>query len=217
MSQSPSEQFIHLLSQQQRVLVFGHMALRALGVRASRRSVELWLDPTLLESDWLLTVQEAAPEASKSTLQGQAAVLSQTGMVTLAVEGELVHVFRQHSDLENVSFDDSWLLATPVSEHCRLATALDLYMTRIHTEHPEDLADMNALEELVQAHFQKHLPLMPADAAVRMMDRFADPNSLSYAQHHKDALVRNHARSLLQSFADQGDPFSEDILQSWAG
>jgi hypothetical protein len=210
---SDCESFLHRLALHGRVLVFGHAAIQALGIKAHRHSIELWLDPTLLEQQWVEAVIQSLPEP----LPGQPLLdlVQSTGSIQISLDGKPVLISRTPADLGGVSFDESWQQGSALGQQSRYASVLDLYMTRINTGLFADLADLNALEELIPAYFSERLPQLDGPAAIRMLNRFAAPNTLNAARHHPAQDVRDHARTLLEEFTAQGDPFSADLLADW--
>jgi hypothetical protein len=196
---------IQRVTARRRSVVFGHRAVMALGLKPLRRATILWVEPGLDPLDWLALVAAEGVDA------GMAELLNTTGGVDLSAEaGEQIYAFARHVDLEGVTFEEVWQAGSDVGANCRLASALDLFM--ISLARP---AECMLLEDSVQAQLQRELPNGPAERALRLMDRYADPQSLFLARLSAHPAVREKAKALLTDFAKQGDPFSADFLDKW--
>jgi hypothetical protein len=205
MSSSFGETLIERITRRHRAIVFGHRAILALGLKPTRLATEVWLDPSLSALDW---IESAVGEVATAD---RAAIVRELGSVDLTQPGgERIHIFSRHPDLSQVSFEEAWEAGARISDNCRMACALDLLMTRLASP-----AEATMLEDAVLEELTLRLPSLPAEQALRLMERYAAPQSLFAARLSNHKEVREKARALLQEFSEQGDPFSADYLEHW--
>ena len=97
----------------------------------------------------------------------------------------------------------------------RLPMVMDLFLNKINTGRHADYEDMLYLETRVKDVFAQRLPVCDETEAAALLERYIDPDSLRHALVNPDPRVRDMACAHLQKFADAGDPYSAEILESW--
>ena len=95
----------------------------------------------------------------------------------------------------------------------RLPDPVDLLVSKQETGRDKDVADIVFLETKIQSDYLRRLPLVSADEAIRMLDRFLTPRVAEAALGHASVEVRDLGRKFLQELAEEGDPFAAEILR----
>jgi hypothetical protein len=222
-----TDQFIHALAAQHRVVLIGGMAIISHGLSRRTKDVDIWLDPMNSSAEWadrLLRVAAAFPAARfwslacRRDLQPDelAGEIADFGVIRITGFDRDIDVFRRPNELGEESFDEVWTRAVRVLEGgVRLPDPLDLHISKADTGREHDLKDQLFLESLVKTRFRERLPVCDLTEATGMLDRFLDPEVLQYARTNPHPEVRALARKYLHEFEAEGDPYSRDILAAW--
>jgi hypothetical protein len=222
-----TDQFIHALAAQHRVVLIGGMAIISHGLSRRTKDVDIWLDPMNSSAEWadrLLRVAEDFPAsrfwslACRRDLQPDelAGEIADFGVIRITGFDRDIDVFRRPNELGEESFDEVWTRAVRVLEGgVRLPDPLDLHISKADTGREHDLKDQLFLESLVKTRFRERLPVCDLTEATGMLDRFLDPEVLQYARTNPHPEVRALARKYLHEFEAEGDPYSRDILAAW--
>ena len=224
--QASADRFVAKLATRSRVLLLGGMAVIAHGLDRKTKDVDVWLDPMPDLEQWTACLASAVaefPDARFWSLPGQAHVNSDGASADVEAFGVIrvtgfdrdVDVFRKPNELDVDDFERVWAASRPLEDGVHLPTETDLFMTKANTGREHDLQDQLFLESLVKKRFRERLPVCDAAEAHSLLDRFLDPEVLSFALRNPHAEVRESALQSLREFEAEGDPYSRDILAEW--
>lgn len=221
-----AELLISALATQHRVLMLGGMAVISYGLDRKTKDVDVWLEPMADAEAWasvLVAITGGMSSARLWSLAQRRYLMAEEVADEIADFGVLrvsgldrdVDIFRKPNELEIEDFDLVWNRASELPGGIRLPHELDLYMTKANTGREHDLQDQLFLERRVKDRFRERLPMCDFEEALALLNRFADPEVLSFALRNSRADVRDLALGMLREFEADGDPFSRDILANW--
>ena len=216
-------EFVATLARERRVLVIGGLAVIAHGYNRPTKDADIWLEPMESPEIWaeaLLGVCDRFPGLSIHTLPGWRKIedsevstaADEVGMVRLLGLHCPLDVFRQPNEFPADSFDEVYERASENSDGSRLPDPLDLVVTKLNTGRTKDLDDSRHLEHVIRARYRTLLPSATLEEAKALLDRFLDWEVCEMALENPAEEVRAYAQSLLRELADEGDPFSQAVL-----
>jgi hypothetical protein len=222
----PEIPFVRELAARHRVVLLGGIAVIAHGLTRQTKDYDIWLEPFADSTEWaekLLAVCAVFPATRLWSLAGRCVLPTQEVASEIEANGVLrvegfklpVDVFRRPNGLVMEEFDRVWDRAQPLADGVRLPDELDLHQTKAETGRDHDFKDQSFLESRVKSRFRERLPVCEPDEAIRLMERYADPELLGYALESPHGQVRNYALNILREFEAEGDPYSRDILARW--
>lgn len=220
-----AEEFIAALTQDHDVIVIGGLAIIAHGFSRPTKDADVWLDPMDTPSSWALAVETTCTRftgLTVHTLPGWrqisgseiAKAADEVGMVRiLGLECPLV-IFRRPNEFPIDSFPDVLSRCTRNRDRTWLPDPIDLAITKDMTNREKDQHDIWFLESLVRNRWIKLLPQASREEAEELLSRFVDWQTCEAALLNNDPAVREMALTQLREFADEGDPFSQAILDN---
>lgn len=217
-------EFIAALAAENRVLVIGGLAVIAHGFNRPTKDADLWLDPLESPAAWADVLErscEGFPGITIHTLPGWrritgpeiAAAAEDVGMVRLLGLDCPLDIFREPNEFPSGSFDEVYDRATGNADGTRLPDPLDLIITKLNTGRDMDLNDMRHLESVIRERYQSLLPSVSLEEAKRLLGRFLDWEVCRMALENPAREVRDYAIECLREMADDGDPFSQALLE----
>jgi len=221
---TPAGQFIAALANQHRVLVIGGLAVIAHGFNRPTKDADIWLDPLDSPTTWAGVLEQICagfPGLSIHTLPGWrpvagpeiAQAAEDIGMVRILGLDCPVDIFRRPNEFPSDSFDEVFERGTPNTDGTRLPDPLDLIITKLNTGRDKDLDDSRHLESVIRKRYQTILPSASLDEVRQLFDRFLDWEVCNFAMENPSQDVRNYTIECLREMANEGDPFSQALLE----
>lgn len=219
-----TDSFVKLLTREHRVIVLGGLAVIAHGLSRSTYDGDIWLDPMDSCDKWCGILEEACMGFSGLTLHrlpgwvpvsGRDLIdaVDEIGMVRIHGLDCPLDVFRKPNEIELDDFDDMFARATLRRDGSFLPDPLDLIQSKLDTGRDKDVRDIQHLESVVKADYQKRLPTATPEEAAAMLARYSEWQVLVAALENPHDAVRELAMTHLREFAATGDPFSLAILE----
>jgi hypothetical protein len=214
------------LATQHRILLLGRAATTLFGFESPPTDYEIWLEPSTSPAAWTRLLNnyvhhfvyaQFRDPITSAILDLRAAIHCVETLGRLRISGLDVPllIFRTANEFNHDEFDHVWEQATPLSQHLRVPSLIHLFLNKINTGTPADYQDLIYLEQKVKAHLASRLPFCDEAEATLLLQRYIDPESLRHARANPHPAVRQLAYCHLQKFAQDGDPFSADILHDW--
>jgi hypothetical protein len=221
---SSETDFLRQLSASQRLLLLGRAATAAHGGPFLPHSYEVWSEPLASASAWAKNLHHftlgflqvhLSPTLSVQPLSAAEVAECVTDSQPVCVRGFdtpiLIHRIANEFRLDE--FDRVWQDSQPIFDQLSLPSLMDTFLNKINSRRASDYEEMVWLEEQVRHLFSERLPICDVDEANRLLERYIDPESLRHALLNPNHWVQKIARNHLKSFADSGDPYSQQILE----
>lgn len=223
MAIAPS-QFVRELTRRHRVIVLGGLAVIAHGLSRSTKDVDLWIEPMESAETWaqvVIDVVQSFPGLSIHTLPGWKQVsggevadaASFPGIIRILGLECPLDLFRKPNEFEADHFDEVWKHSLAYDDGARIPHPLELVVTKLNTGRKQDQMDRDYLESLILEEYQSKLPTACLEEAKNLFDRFVDWRTCLSAISNPDPEVQKLARDYLKEMANEGDPFSQAILE----
>lgn len=216
--------FVEELASRHRVLVIGGLAVIAHGLNRPTMDADVWLEPLDSPSAWANAVEQICslfPGLSVHTLPGWrfiageeiAVAATEVGMIRILGLDCPLDIFRQPNEFPPDSFDEVFGRGTVNADGTHLPDPLDLIITKLNTGRDKDLHDSQHLESVIRERYRKLLPSAPLDEVRYLLGRFVDWDVCRIALDNPSPEVRDFALQCLREMADEGDPFSQALLE----
>ncbi len=220
-----ANQFIERLSQENRVIVIGGLAIIAHGFNRPTKDADIWLEPFSSPSIWAYNLEKSVsnfPSLTIHTLPGWkqisgneiATAASEVGMVRILGLDCPLDIFRKPNEFLAEDFDEVHSRATPNSDGTWLPDPIDLAITKDQTNRDKDAQDIAFLEAKIRRIWIAQLSTATPELAKSLFDRFTDWKTCEAALQNPHPEVRELAVMHLSEFASDGDPFSQAILEN---
>lgn len=219
-----TREFISALTEAHRVIVIGGLAVIAHGFNRPTKDADIWLEPMDSPEMWAAALElfcERFPDLTLHTLPGWRRVsgseisiaADEVGMVRIMGLDCPLDVFRRPNEFEADSFEDVFSRCVKNADGSWLPDPLDLAISKDQTNREKDIHDINFLEGVVRERWIHLLPKADPSEARALFERFVDWRTCEAALANPDPGVRALATSHLRELAEEGDPFSQAILE----
>lgn len=219
-----TREFIAALTANHRVLVIGGLAVIAHGFNRPTKDADVWLEPMNTPEEWAAALEQACarfPNLKIHTLPGWRPVsgsevstaATEVGMVRVSGLDCPLDVFRRPNEFPEDSFDEVYQRATNNADGTRLPDPLDLIITKLNTGRSQDLDDSRHLESVIRERYRSLLPTAPLEEVEQLLNRFQDWEVCAMALENPSQGVRELVIERLREMADEGDPFSQALLE----
>lgn len=216
--------FVRALTARHDVLVIGGLAVIGHGLNRPTKDVDLWLDPLDSAEAWAAAVARACsafPSLTIHTLPGWrridgpaiAAAATDVGMVRILGLDCPLDLFRQPNEFAAAAFPEVLSRASRNVDGTWLPDPLDLAISKDLTGRDQDVQDIRFLETKVRNAWVSQLPTASLEEAQALFARYVDWETCAAALRNPDPRIHAIARSQLEQFAAEGDPFSLAILE----
>ncbi len=217
-------QFITALASEYRVLVIGGLAVIAHGFNRPTKDADVWLEPLdspVIWAEALRNFCDRFPGLTIHTLPGWrqitgseiADAAEEIGMVRILGLDCPLDLFRQPNEFPAESFAEVFERGTANADGTCLPDPLDLIITKLNTGRDKDLDDTRHLESVIRERYRTVLPSASLDEVKRLFDRFLDWEVCRMALDNPASDVQKYATECLREMADEGDPFSQALLE----
>jgi hypothetical protein len=218
-----TREFISALTENHRVIVIGGLAVIAHGFNRPTKDVDVWLEPMDSPERWATALEETCgrfPDLTLHTLPGwrrvsgvdTAVAADAVGMVRVSGLDCPLDVFRRPNEFDVDSFEDVFSRCGKNADGTWLPDPLDLAISKDQTNREKDIHDINFLEGIVRERWIKLLPKADLSEARILFARFVDWRTCEAALANPDSEVKALATSHLRDLAEEGDPFSQALL-----
>ena len=140
-SQKSSDEIIHQLAGEFRVLTLGGVAIIASGLSRIIFDADIWLEPFVDSDRWAKSILPfifrsgtAEPVAigswEKIAQKDFAAVIERDGVIRICGLERSLDIFRDPNQLSMDEFDEIWTRAQPMSDGTRLPDPIDLLASK---------------------------------------------------------------------------------------
>jgi hypothetical protein len=219
-----TREFISALTENHRVIVIGGLAVIAHGFNRPTKDADIWFEPMDSPEIWAVALEFTCarfPDLTLHTLPGWrrvsgleiAVAADEVGMVRIMGLDCPLDVFRRPNEFEADSFEEVFSRCSRNSDGTWLPDPLDLAISKDQTNREKDIHDINFLEGIVRERWIRLLPKADLSEARSLFERFVDWRTCEAALANPDPEVRALATSLLRELADEGDPFSQALLE----
>ena len=217
-----SEKFLTQLSEKNRVLLLGGLAIIAHGLSRTTEDADVWLDSTLPLNDWLKSLAEDLPVEgyywdllNRQRVAGTAVgeVIQGLGVVRIGGLDRYVDVFRKPNELTEEDFEAAWKISRPHLGKIRLLDETFLIVTKENSERQRDRTDISFLESKLRTEMSGRLAVCNAQEAVALFDRYIDHVTCEAALTNPDPEVKELGLSGLRELAADGNPFALAALK----
>lgn len=216
--------FIEKLSESNRVITLGGVAVIAHGLDRNTLDADIWLDPVGSGNEWVENVCKVMDNfpsvipiriAHWTSIEKEffADLIEVDGVCRLNGMERPLDIFRKPNEIELDSFDEIWNRAKPMKDGTRLPDVIDLLLTKQLTGRAKDNYDISFLEGKATATYLEKLSFSSAEEALEMLERFMNPEVAAAALKHPASKVREAGLSYLRELAEAGDPFAVDLLR----
>ena len=216
-------EFIAALSGSHDVIVIGGLAVIAHGFNRPTKNADIWLDPMESSAAWAEVIERVCggfPDLGVHTLPGWRKVsgaeiteaADEVGMVRITGLDCPLDIFRRPNEFPAESFAEVLSRCERNTDGTWLPDPIDLAISKDLTNREKDGHDIRFLESKVRSRWIGLLPTASCAEAAALLERFVDWQTCQAALQNPDAEVREMALGFLREFAEEGDPFSQAIL-----
>lgn len=220
-----TKEFIAALADQHRVLVIGGLAVIAYGFNRPTKDADIWLDPMSSATAWAQALDRLCAGFAGLTIHTLpgwrpidgpeiAAAAEEIGMIRILGLDCPLDIFRRPNEFPEDSFDDVFERGRPNTDGTCLPDPLDLIITKLNTGRDKDLDDSRHLESIIREKYRSILPSATLEEVMHLFDRFLDWEVCRMALGNPSQDVRNYTIERLREMADEGDPFSQALLDN---
>jgi hypothetical protein len=217
--------FIRALANQHRIIVIGGLAVIAHGYNRPTKDADIWADPLDSATTWAerlhgflakfphLTIHTLPDWRKISTPSEIATAAEEVGMIRINGLNCPLDIFRRPNEFPEDSFDEVYARGKESEDGSHLPDPLDLIVTKLNTGRAQDFHDTQHLESLVRKHYAEVLPTASIAEVKALFARYLDWQVCEHALKNPSQEVKDYALQSLQEMADEGDPFSQAILE----
>lgn len=217
-------EFVRLLTGQHRVIVIGGLAVIGHGFNRPTMDADMWLDPLQTPEEWAEAVEDACAKVPGLTIhslpgwrqvKGEeiAVAAEEVGMVRINGLDCPLDLFRRPNEFDADVFDEVYHRGLLNQDGTLLPDPLDLLVTKLNTGRAKDLDDMRHLETVVRQRYRERIPSASLDQIKEWFERYLDWEVCEMALGHPDTAVNQYATDCLKEMANDGDPFSQALLE----
>jgi hypothetical protein len=218
------QSFIHELALHHRVVILGGVAVIAHGYTRHTHDADVWLDPLSSAQKWAEVIESTCQKVTGTTIhrlpgwvevsgKELAFAADETGMLRILGLSCPLNIFRKPNEIELEEFDAVVSRGSLNGDGPYLPDPIDLIQSKLETGRQKDLYDIQHLESVVRANYQRRLPIASLEEVQALLGRFSDWQVLQMALENPSLGVQELARTHLREFAAAGDPFSQAILE----
>jgi hypothetical protein len=219
-----SDTLIRRLTRDHRIVMLGGLAVIAHGHSRSTYDADIWLDPMGSAGEWCAVLEKICLEFGGLTLHRLPGWIPASGADLIdAVENTYMvrilglncplDIFRKPNEIEIEDFKAVVSRGSLNGDGTYLPDPIDLIQSKLETGRQKDLYDIQHLESVVRANYQRRLPIASLEEVQTLLGRFSDWQVLQMALENPSLKVQELARTHLREFAAAGDPFSQAILE----
>ncbi len=219
---TPSDDFTFTLSDQNRVLLIGGLAIVAYGLSRPTDDADIWLDSVLPLGDWIATLRSVLVSfpnayfwdlASRERVTEIRGVIEDFGVIRIGGLDRAIDIFRKPNQLDESDFDAAWEISSPHLGNIRLLEETYLIASKVDTERDKDQYDIHFLENRLRETLSPRLLTCTHLEAKQIFSRYLDHVTALAALENPDPAVQALALDLLRELAAANNPFAVEALQ----